>query len=164
MFGTNAEIKIFKIDLALSHNGAGRNDNRRGRASCLDFWQKQLHEKKVREVVDAELHFKTILGPGERAGHDTSHKDHMINLGHICEALLNCLADVVEISELNVEETRFDIGLGLLDLFDDRRYLRLGTGAHDEELGISGSQLDGEFTCDGLLGDTSDQNCRGRVD
>lgn len=156
---TNAEPNIFEIDLALSHDSTRRDDNRGSWASRLDFRQKELHKEEVCEVIDAELHLKPVFGLAVRADHHTRHKDHMVNLGHICQALLNCLADVAQVAEVNVEEPSFDIGLGIFDLFGNRSYIRLLASTQDEELGISGSQLDGELTRDGLLGDTSNKNC-----
>lgn len=120
---THTEIKIVEIHLASSHNRTRRNNDRRSWASCLDLWQQEFHKQEVGDIIDAKLHLKAILGFVERACHHTSHEDYMVDLGHICEAPFNCLADATQIRQFDVEEASFDIGLGLLDLFDDRSYL-----------------------------------------
>lgn len=98
MFETHTESKIIEVDLALSHDRARRNNNRGAWDRRLDFRQNELHEKEVGEIIDAKLHLESLLGSGEGTGHHTSNQDHMVNLGHICQAHLNCMTDVAETS------------------------------------------------------------------
>lgn len=157
--GTNIVVEIVKVDYSSPHGRATTDDDGRLGRRSPDLRQQLLNQQEVSQVVDAKLRLDPVDGLGEGGHHDARHGDEVVDLGNIVEVPCGS-SYIFEVGEIDFEEANVDGGVLGLDLGNDGLDAGLGSGSEDEGVWVGGADLDGEFTSNGVAGDTGDEDLK----